>query len=190
MKRIKITEHIIWHARRIARRKVKTVLGRCLKSNEIVHHVDFNPLNTKNSNLLVCTRAYHMRLHRKLQLLEKVKKHKDKIKRLYAEGYSGNYIAKDLKFGHRTVRKILKYLNVKIRTKGEAIKTNLKIMKVSGYYYHTDEFLIKELKRVSVLNKERPLSERMFRQISKHCSSTVRRHFGSWNNAKRIADIS
>ena len=38
-------------------------LGRRLKKNEIVHHIDGNTLNNENSNLLICTRNYHMQLH-------------------------------------------------------------------------------------------------------------------------------
>ena len=38
-------------------------LGRELKPNEVVHHIDCNPGNNKKSNLLICDRKYHTWLH-------------------------------------------------------------------------------------------------------------------------------
>lgn len=38
-------------------------LGRKLTRNEIMHHLDYNKANNVPSNLVVCTRAYHMLLH-------------------------------------------------------------------------------------------------------------------------------
>jgi len=49
---------------------VEKVLGRFLKyfsqgnrNNEIVHHINMNKTENKNTNLLVCTRGYHIWLH-------------------------------------------------------------------------------------------------------------------------------
>lgn len=42
------------------------VLGRKLKIGEVVHHSDFNTRNNRNDNLLICTRSFHVWLHRKI----------------------------------------------------------------------------------------------------------------------------
>ena len=44
----------------------ETILGRPLKSNEIVHHWDGNGQNNEHSNLLICSKSYHSWLHAKL----------------------------------------------------------------------------------------------------------------------------
>ena len=40
------------------------VLGRKLKKQENVHHLDGNGLNNEHSNLVICSRAYHAWLHK------------------------------------------------------------------------------------------------------------------------------
>ncbi len=42
---------------------IEEQLGRTLDSNEVVHHVDGDPLNNELSNLVVLSRAEHQRLH-------------------------------------------------------------------------------------------------------------------------------
>lgn len=48
------------------------VLGRPLKEREVVHHINCNKLDYRNSNLLICTQSYHRFLH-------------DRMARKYAE---------------------------------------------------------------------------------------------------------
>ena len=49
--------------------KAEKALGRKLKTGECVHHFDCNPLNNKNSNLLICKTGYHLGLHAKMSKL-------------------------------------------------------------------------------------------------------------------------
>lgn len=39
------------------------VLGRKLKKNELVHHINLDKLDNRHSNLLICNKQYHMWLH-------------------------------------------------------------------------------------------------------------------------------
>ena len=43
-----------------------TVIGRALRGTEVAHHIDGNPANNENSNLLICTKKYHQQLHERL----------------------------------------------------------------------------------------------------------------------------
>lgn len=52
-------------------RIVESVIGRNLVGTEIVHHVDGNPGNNNNANLVVCpSQAYHFLLHRRQRALD------------------------------------------------------------------------------------------------------------------------
>lgn len=42
-------------------------IGRKLKPNEVVHHIDFNKINNDISNLKLMTRGEHSSLHRKIE---------------------------------------------------------------------------------------------------------------------------
>ncbi len=48
------------------RKVAARALGRPLKKTECVHHIDGNILNNENTNLLICTRAYHSYLHHEM----------------------------------------------------------------------------------------------------------------------------
>ena len=45
------------------RKIMRMKLGRELTSDEVVHHIDGNPLNNKPSNLMIMSRSEHTRLH-------------------------------------------------------------------------------------------------------------------------------
>ena len=57
-------KHERWEHRAIA----KKILGRPLNTNEVVHHIDFNPKNNSLDNLLVISRTKHNALHRFLNM--------------------------------------------------------------------------------------------------------------------------
>lgn len=46
--------------------KAEVALGRRLKKGEVVHHIDGDPSNNDNSNLLICTIGYHRQLHARM----------------------------------------------------------------------------------------------------------------------------
>jgi len=46
--------------------KAEKVLGRKLKKGECVHHINCNPLDNRNENLLICKTGYHLGLHAKM----------------------------------------------------------------------------------------------------------------------------
>jgi len=45
------------------------ILNRFLKDKEMVHHINFSPMDNKNHNLLICNRSYHKWLHWKIKKL-------------------------------------------------------------------------------------------------------------------------
>lgn len=46
---------------------VENVLGRKLKDDEIVHHINLNKSHNQNNNLLICNRPYHYLIHWNMQ---------------------------------------------------------------------------------------------------------------------------
>lgn len=53
----KVLEHVL---------KAETVLGRRLKRGELVHHINGDPSDNRNCNLLICNKSYHNWLHNEM----------------------------------------------------------------------------------------------------------------------------
>jgi hypothetical protein len=51
---------------RVHKMIAENVLGRKLKGNECVHHIDLNKSNNLNSNLVICDVSYHRLIHHKM----------------------------------------------------------------------------------------------------------------------------
>ena len=44
-------------------------LGRSLRKGEVIHHIDGNKVNNRNSNLLICSASFHRWLHNRMAAL-------------------------------------------------------------------------------------------------------------------------
>lgn len=54
----------------VHRALAEKALGRKLTTNEVVHHINEDPMDNRPENLLVCTRSYHRLLHVRMQAYE------------------------------------------------------------------------------------------------------------------------
>ena len=83
----------------------KTMLGRTLLSNEVVHHKDGDKLNNDPNNLMILSLREHARLHgrqtrnsAKLQPIDI-----PLIRMLFREGLTNKYIAQRFNVARRTI---------------------------------------------------------------------------------------
>jgi len=104
-------------------------LGRKLKPNEVVHHIDGDKLNNDPDNLCVMTRGEHARLHLKGKPIS------EEQKRRLSEYHKGkpNYHCRTL--SRKKVFEILSLLDQKIPTRKIAAALKVKRSAVTGIYY-------------------------------------------------------
>jgi hypothetical protein len=83
-------------------------LGHPLSRDEIVHHIDRNPLNNNLDNLMVMTRADHLILHlREMPIEPWTANEEEAAIRLSREGKPIEHIAQKLGKGYYAVRRRL-----------------------------------------------------------------------------------
>lgn len=58
------------HPGLVHRALAEKALGRKLTTDEVVHHINEDPLDNRPENLLICTRAYHKLLHTRMRAQE------------------------------------------------------------------------------------------------------------------------
>ena len=66
---------------------------------------------------------------------------------------------------------------------------NHKDFRFDGLAEYTDEAIIAEIQRVAAVSSPHPMTERFFKSQANVGMSTVRRHFGSWRNALKVAGL-
>ena len=118
----------------IARDKAEEVLGRKLKTLEVVHHIDRKPQNNINSNLLICSSTYHKWLHCEMKRQWYKKIFGPIFRELWNKGYSPQMISKEVGLKGGITRIVLhKYLGLR-RSFSEA--QNLRFKRDPKSHYH------------------------------------------------------
>jgi hypothetical protein len=95
------------------RQVMEQKLGRRLASNEIVHHIDGNPLNNDPDNLMLLTRSEHMRLHMSLRKGKRFsEEEKARAAELYGSGFNIVEVARMLRRPYVSTRDLLARLGL------------------------------------------------------------------------------
>lgn len=104
-------------------------IGRKLKPNEVVHHIDGDKLNNDPDNLCVMTRGEHARLHLKGKPIS------EEQKRRLSEYHKGkpNYHCRTL--SRKKVFEILSLLDQKIPTRKIAVALKVGRSLITDIYY-------------------------------------------------------
>lgn len=87
-------------------------LGRHLKSDEVIHHINRNRKDNRLCNLQLMTRKSHRALHSKEDFKCRKKYNIDEIKELYLQGLSTRAIGEKLNIGKSTVAAYMKELGI------------------------------------------------------------------------------
>jgi transposase-like protein len=87
--------------------------GRKLLSDEIIHHVDGDPLNNRPENLVILTRAEHMRLHMAGRIVNKwTVDERVRAVDLYTSGLSIDEVARAMGRPYSSTRQVLERAGV------------------------------------------------------------------------------
>jgi hypothetical protein len=81
--------------------------GRLLRSNEVVHHVDLNPLNNAPENLVILGRREHTRLHMMGKKRKWTEDEKQRAVMLYQSGTNVDEVARALARPYNSTRQVL-----------------------------------------------------------------------------------
>lgn len=91
------------------------VLGRKLRKNEEVHHVDQNTMNSANCNLVICSRAFHKYLHFRERLRAKGFSPADLARMHHEERLSLEEIKRRLQLGEGMIGRWFRRLNIEVQ---------------------------------------------------------------------------
>ena len=104
-------------------------LGRLILPDEIVHHIDGNKLNNAPENLVVITRAEHMRAHKASTVYSKEFLHTEYI----IKRKTIQQIADENSCVRQTVMKWLKHFNIPLRLKSEELISQIVLLNKLGF---------------------------------------------------------
>ena len=112
----------------VSRYTMQKHIGRKLKTEEMVHHIDGNPENNDIKNLQIVSRAEHKRIHDEIGIKTRFKKkytfNNLKILRMYRSNTIGG-IAKMFGCSEVTIRRIIKkYIRINLN-KNRSLKNDL-----------------------------------------------------------------
>jgi hypothetical protein len=81
--------------------------GRRLQPNEVVHHIDGNPLNNAPANLMILTRSEHIGLHARAKRRRWTQTERERAVELYEVGMPVEQVAQALRRPYSSTRRVI-----------------------------------------------------------------------------------